>query len=135
MSHLSDVYLLKETTDVVEETYTAEIATESAEHAPTPLLTAPDSEVERPKSPWTPSYSVTTQGPNDSAPVEGVDDLEDLEQLPPLAVASDLVLEELGITPTMSVTDTEGATQEGAAPVLAEVCPQHPIVRCLILFS
>jgi hypothetical protein len=39
---------------------------------------------ERPKSPWTPSYSVTTQG--NGIPEENAD-VQEIEQLPPVAVS------------------------------------------------
>ena len=50
---------------------------------------------ERPKSPWTPSYSVTTQGPGT---VEEEKEIEQLEQLPPV------VQEEAVPTPQVEVT-------------------------------
>jgi hypothetical protein len=46
----------------------------------------PASEVERPKSPWTPSYTVTTQGPGISTSDE--QELAELPALPPSINAS-----------------------------------------------
>ena len=51
---------------------------------------------EHPKSPWTPSYSVTTQGPGANAEEEK--EIEQLEQLPPV------VQEEAVPTPQVEVT-------------------------------
>ena len=47
-------------------------------------------DIERPKSPWTPSYSVTSQGPGIAA--EDSKEVEKLEQLPPPAEQPEVVL-------------------------------------------
>ncbi|KAG1821145.1 uncharacterized protein BJ212DRAFT_1337899 [Suillus subaureus] len=79
------------------------------------LLTPVDDPVgERPKSPWTPSYSVTKQGPND---VEEVEDLGELEHLPgPLSSVSALAADEEPIPPVL-ITETLASVDE---PVIAE---------------
>ncbi|CCM04302.1 uncharacterized protein FIBRA_06473 [Fibroporia radiculosa] len=47
-----------------------------------------EAEIERPKSPWTPSYSVTVQGPGtDEVTAEDQDEIAELDQLPPPAEA------------------------------------------------
>ncbi|OCH94442.1 hypothetical protein OBBRIDRAFT_145465 [Obba rivulosa] len=59
---------------------------------PEASLPMPEVPTERPKSPWTPSYSVTVQGPG----AEAEADVEELEQLPPTTVqvhAVDIVTE------------------------------------------
>ncbi|KAG1779156.1 hypothetical protein EV702DRAFT_1090745 [Suillus placidus] len=80
------------------------------------LLTPVDDLVgERPKSPWTPSYSVTKQGPNDA--VEEVEKLDELEHLPgPLSNIPALATDEVPIPPVL-ITTTRASVDE---PVMAE---------------
>ncbi|KAG2367046.1 hypothetical protein BDR07DRAFT_385643 [Suillus spraguei] len=72
------------------------------------LLTPVDDPVgERPKSPWTPSYSVTKQGPNDA--VEEVEELDGLEHLPgPLFSVPTLAADEEPIPPVL-ITETRAS--------------------------
>lgn len=44
--------------------------------------TAPEPEADRPKSPWTPSYAVTNQGPGTEDVPDDSNELAELEQLP-----------------------------------------------------
>ncbi|KAG1870602.1 hypothetical protein DFJ58DRAFT_763741 [Suillus subalutaceus] len=80
------------------------------------LLTPVDDPVgERPKSPWTPSYSVTKQGPNDS--VEEAEELDELEHLPgPLSSAPPFVADKEPIPPVL-ITETRASVDE---PTMAE---------------
>lgn len=80
------------------------------------LLTPVDDLVgERPKSPWTPSYSVTKQGPNDA--VEEVEKLDELEHLPgPLSSIPAFATDEEPIPPVL-ITTTRASVDE---PVMAE---------------
>lgn len=80
------------------------------------LLTPVDDPVgERPKSPWTPSYSVTKQGPNDT--VEEVEELDKLEHLPgPLSSILALAADEEPIPPVL-ITETLASVDE---PTMAE---------------
>ncbi|KAJ7494687.1 hypothetical protein B0H11DRAFT_913266 [Mycena galericulata] len=85
----------------------------SADTDASQLLTTHESELERPKSPWTPSYSVTTQGPG--IPTSDEVDVADLPVLPPPVVQlvasldehprSDPVLAQ--IEPTVTVTNVQ----------------------------
>jgi len=80
------------------------------------LLTPVDDPVgERPKSPWTPSYSVTKQGPNDA--VEEVEELNEIEYLTgPLSNIPALAADEELIPPVI-ITETRASVDE---PVVAE---------------
>ncbi|KAH7930187.1 hypothetical protein BV22DRAFT_80986 [Leucogyrophana mollusca] len=71
-----------------------------------------ESVIERPRSPWTPSYSVTRQGPGE--PEEEEKELAELEQLPS-SVAEASVDESV---PSVVVTDETAATSsdEGTTP-------------------
>ncbi|KAG1771018.1 hypothetical protein EDD22DRAFT_966385 [Suillus occidentalis] len=77
------------------------------------LLTPVDDPVgERPKSPWTPSYSVTMQGPN-----EAVEEVQELEHLPgPPSSIPAFVADEEPIPPVL-ITETRASVDE---PVTAE---------------
>ncbi|KAJ7035002.1 hypothetical protein C8F04DRAFT_1099754, partial [Mycena alexandri] len=82
----------------------------SAEDGPTPgsLLSAAESEIERPKSPWTPSYSVITQGPG--TPAADEEEIAELPALPPSINASaDAESAPIPVQaePTVTVTETE----------------------------
>ncbi|KAJ3552185.1 hypothetical protein NM688_g4289 [Phlebia brevispora] len=63
--------------DGVEEMEEVSVPTE-----PVSAVEEPKVEAEHPKSPWTPSYSVTTQGPGTDVPDDS-EELAALEQLPP----------------------------------------------------
>jgi hypothetical protein len=70
---------------------------------------------ERPKSPWTPSYSVTKQGPSEDS-----EELDDLEQLPgPVTNIHALATEEEPIPPVL-ITETRASVDEH---VMAEGAP------------
>lgn len=77
------------------------------------LLTPVDDPVgERPKSPWTPSYSVTMQGPN-----EAVEEVQGLEHLSgPLSSIPAFTADEEPIPPVL-ITETRASVDE---PVMAE---------------
>ncbi|KAJ6619702.1 hypothetical protein B0H10DRAFT_2216541 [Mycena sp. CBHHK59/15] len=66
---------------VVDENTKAPFADDDDAELSSRLLAAHSTEVERPKSPWTPSYSVITQGPGISTPDE--EEIAELSLLPP----------------------------------------------------
>jgi hypothetical protein len=66
---------------------------------PTNVVADVHSDEERPKSPWTPSYGVTTQGP-DMSGLAAEDEIV-LKQLPPLA-ATGPAIQPLAEEPTTS---------------------------------
>ncbi|KAL0565545.1 hypothetical protein V5O48_016477, partial [Marasmius crinis-equi] len=80
------------------------------EHAEAPahLAVAEDKDVERPKSPWTPSYSVTSQGPG-VAPEEEIPEIESLsEEAKPAEEAAKEV-------PTLNIVAPAAQRHEGIA--------------------
>ncbi|KAG1750143.1 hypothetical protein EDB19DRAFT_1904393 [Suillus lakei] len=85
------------------------------------LLTPVDDPVgERPKSPWTPSYSVTKQGPNEV--VEEVEELDELEHLPgPVSSIPALAADEEPIPPVL-IIETRASVDE---PVMTEAPSEH----------
>jgi len=112
----------------IPETQSADV-TEDAPEAKLELLTPVDDPVgERPKSPWTPSYSVTKQGP-----AEEMEELDKLEQLPdllastPALAADEMPTHPILITETRASVDDHVVTEEAAA---AQEAPQaFPILE------
>ncbi|KAI9000589.1 hypothetical protein BD414DRAFT_451042 [Trametes punicea] len=88
----------------------AEIAEEEA-----PPTSPSPSVKECPKSPWTPSYSVTTQGPGTSAVEE--QEIDQLERLPTLAETSEIVVPQVEVIAESS---------EGVGPSVAAVEAERP---------
>ncbi|KAJ7739773.1 hypothetical protein DFH07DRAFT_75674 [Mycena maculata] len=94
------------------------------------LLTPREPEVERPKSPWTPSYSVTTQGPG----IPASDDLElaELPVLPPpvdvkqLGTNQDDHLETVPVLEQTERTVTVTSVQDVEAEVPPSSEPPRP---------
>ena len=80
---------------------------------------------ERPKSPWTPSYSVTKQGPN-----EETEELDKLEQLPgPVASIPELATDEVPISPVL-ITETRASVDGYVTAEAAQETPQtFPILE------
>lgn len=74
-----------------------------------PLL-SPASDIERPKSPWTPSYSVTTQGPG-LTPEEDIPDIE----VPPAVVATSIEI----ISSAVIAEEAPAPTQAPEVPALS----------------
>lgn len=79
---------------------------------------------ERPKSPWTPSYSVIMQGPGVGAPeAEDSEEIAELEQLPPSA--DETAVESVVITVEVPEIHTEAVAEEPAttlSEIIAEAC-------------
>ncbi|KAJ7274471.1 hypothetical protein B0H12DRAFT_1088899 [Mycena haematopus] len=89
------------------------------------LSAARESEIERPKSPWTPSYTVTTQGPGISAADE--QELAELPVLPPSVNAGTVPVAQTETIVT--ITGTEGAEAEAPSPdVLRPWTPSYFVV-------
>ncbi|KAF5367431.1 hypothetical protein D9758_003675 [Tetrapyrgos nigripes] len=61
--------------------------------------------IERPKSPWTPSYSVTSQGPN----IVSENDIPEISELPPAGTQDDVPVI---VEPASSQSETEKTTVE-----------------------
>ncbi|KAJ7170627.1 hypothetical protein C8R43DRAFT_980281 [Mycena crocata] len=97
------------------------------------LFPVQESEIERPKSPWTPSYSVTTQGPGISASDE--EEIAELPVLPPPVEMNTNDLEPLAALdsaetpgePTVTVTGIEdGDIEPEATPSSDSPRPKSP---------
>ncbi|KAG2140104.1 hypothetical protein DEU56DRAFT_798627 [Suillus clintonianus] len=103
------------------ETQSSDLVEDAQVKSDSGLLTPVDDPVgERPKSPWTPSYSVTKQGPNED--VEEVEELDELEYLPgPVSSVPALEADEEPIPPVL-ITETRASVDE---PVVAEVPSEH----------
>lgn len=99
---------------------------ESTPEAKSELLTPVDDPVgERPKSPWTPSYSVTKQGQS-----EETEELDELEQLPsPVASAPALAADEEPVHSVL-ITETRASVDEyvtaDEAPIVQETFQTFP---------
>ncbi|KAI0925994.1 hypothetical protein AcV5_008576 [Taiwanofungus camphoratus] len=102
-----------------------ELARKECETADT-LLPEKEAEEDRPKSPWTPSYSVTMQGPGTGAPdvTEDGDEIAELEQLPPPAaeaqsefIAPDFKETTLEVPVIVATPEEEQVTETAAADI------------------
>jgi hypothetical protein len=98
---------------IIETQTPADVEDAPAVKSDSELLTPVDDPIgERPKSPWTPSYSVTKQGPNGA-----VEEVQELEDLPgPLSSIPALAVDEEPIPPVL-ITETRASVDE---PVVAE---------------
>lgn len=93
-------------------------STESTPSVVDPVVPLPDegphdetdgvAELGRPKSPWTPSYSVTMQGPSTSA--EGLDNLE---PLPQRSIVTEIVEDSITQDETSTVEEVKERTSVG----------------------
>ena len=97
------------------------VTSETAEDTPlvvdTDAPAVPAADIERPKSPWTPSYSVTTQGP--SVTEEEAKEVEELEQLPPPVGQPQVVL-------TAELEPEATAVEEPVSSRLSHIEPVSP---------
>ncbi|KAJ7650329.1 hypothetical protein FB45DRAFT_1050367 [Roridomyces roridus] len=122
---VDQVFEIPVAADVVEEISTpvaadevealTSVEVETPEYAPEELtdesLAVPAGEIERPKSPWTPSYSVTTQGP-------GIPTAEELEvaDLPVLPPPVQIIADTSEPEPTVTVTSVDAETAPSSDP-------------------
>jgi hypothetical protein len=84
---------------------------------------------ERPKSPWTPSYSVTNQG----TALQGTEDLDDIEQLPPRAAIIHDSFESLAFNGRTPDEEDDPATLPSSAPPPPELIAPEVISRDVYL--
>lgn len=82
-------------------------------------------EEERPKSPWTPSYSVSIQGGDSSATEQEVDELEQLP--PPVTATSEAVEDSTLVVEEESVVEDTSAVQDSEPQQLAD----EPVVEVI----
>ncbi|OJA18177.1 hypothetical protein AZE42_05301 [Rhizopogon vesiculosus] len=105
------------------ETQSADV-TEDAPEAKLELLTPVDDPVgERPKSPWTPSYSVTKQGPT-----EEMEELDELEQLPDLLAGTPALAADEKPVPPILITETRASVDEHVVTEEAAAAQEVPQV-------
>ncbi|KAF7978796.1 hypothetical protein HWV62_44554 [Athelia sp. TMB] len=81
-------------------------------------------EIERPKSPWTPSYSVTTQGPSDTSEAS-----EEVEEAEPSLVAPEAFVDHVGPTQTADSTVAATTVEDVPADAPESIHAQDPIAK------